>query len=85
MEEGKNFKDYEEWNRFSEVNTSFTVSDFCILSKINVLTQPDVEDVLHGRPCHSVQDAAPRRQEADGKFHSHASHEEALVPDHVLP
>lgn len=52
---------------------------------INILTQPDIKDVLHRRPRRSVQDAAPRRQETDGEFHRYAGHEKALVSDHVLP
>jgi len=51
----------------------------------NVLTQPDVKNILHRRSRRRVQDAAPGRQETDGEFHRHASHEETLISDHVFP
>lgn len=52
---------------------------------IKILTQSNVKNVLHRRSRRCVQDAAPRRQEADGEFHRHAGHEETLISDHVVP
>lgn len=53
--------------------------------KIKVLTQSEVEEVLHRRSCRCVEDAASRCQEADVEFHRHADHEENFISDHVLP